>query len=51
LSLVNYGFKDDTFQFTFPRPKQLNPNEKVGVEFVHPTINVIRSSEFCRSLA
>jgi hypothetical protein len=42
LSLVNYGFKDDTFQFTFPRPKQLNPNEKVGVEFVHPTINVIR---------
>jgi hypothetical protein len=41
LSLVNYTFKDDTFQFTFPRPKQLSPDEKVGVEFVHPRINVI----------
>jgi len=30
------------FSVHFPRPKQLNPNEKVGVEFVHPTINVIR---------
>ncbi len=42
LSLLSYSFKDDTFQFTFPRPKQLDPNEKIGVEFVHPTINVIR---------
>jgi len=41
LSLLGYSCKDDTFQFTFPRPKQLHPNEKVGVEFVHPRINVI----------
>jgi hypothetical protein len=41
LSLLNYTFKDDTFQFTFPRPKQLGPDEKVGVEFVHPRINLI----------
>jgi hypothetical protein len=42
LSLLNYGFKDDTFQFTFPRPKQLGPDEKIGVEFVHPTIDRVR---------
>ncbi len=41
LSLLGYSFKDDTFQFTFPRPKQLGPNEKVSVEFVHPRTNVI----------
>jgi hypothetical protein len=41
LSLTGYAFKDDTFQFTFPRPKQLSPDEKVGVEFVHPKINSI----------
>src|SRR5271169_994117 len=41
LSLMSYSFKDDTFQFTFPRPKQLHPDEKVSVEFVHPTTNVI----------
>jgi hypothetical protein len=41
LSLLSYGFKDDTFQFTFPRPKQLSPDEKIGVEFVHPKINLI----------
>ncbi|MGD0567624.1 MAG: hypothetical protein ABSA78_04405 [Candidatus Sulfotelmatobacter sp.] len=41
LSLLNYSFKDDTFQFTFPRPKQVNPNEKIGVEFVHPKIQLI----------
>lgn len=36
LSLIAYGFKDDTFQFTFPRPKELKPDEKISVEFVHP---------------
>ena len=41
LRLINYSFKDDTFQFTFPRPKQLRPEEKISVEFVHPRINVI----------
>ncbi len=41
LSLMNYTFKDDTFQLTFPRPKQLGLDEKVGVEFIHPRINVI----------
>jgi len=41
LSLTDYAFKDDTFQFTFPRPKQINPNEKIGVEFIHPKVNVI----------
>ncbi|HUA15455.1 MAG TPA: hypothetical protein VMG31_09165 [Verrucomicrobiae bacterium] len=41
LSLMAYSFKDDTFQFTFPRPKQLEPNDKISVEFVHPRINVV----------
>lgn len=36
LSLTNYSFKDDTFQFTFPRPKELPPDGKISVEFVHP---------------
>lgn len=36
LSLMNYSVKEDTFQLTFPRPKQLRPDEKVSVEFVHP---------------
>jgi hypothetical protein len=41
LSLASYSFKDDTFQFTFPRPKQVHPDEKISVEFLHPRINVI----------
>ncbi len=41
LSLIAYGFKDDTFQFTFPRPKELSPDEKISVEFVHPRTNAI----------
>jgi hypothetical protein len=40
LSLVNYSFKDDTFQFVFPRPKGLGPDDKIGVEFVHPNIGL-----------
>jgi hypothetical protein len=41
LSLMGYSFKEDTFQFIFPRPKQVGPNEKLGVEFMHPRINQI----------
>lgn len=41
LSLMAYSFKDDTFQFTFPRPKQIDPDEKISVEFVHPRTNAI----------
>lgn len=41
LSLLAYGFKDETFQFTFPRPKELKADEKVSVEFIHPRISVI----------
>lgn len=41
LNLVSYGFKDDTFQLVFPRPKQLEPEGRISVEFVHPRINVI----------
>jgi hypothetical protein len=41
LSLKGYSFKDDTFQFTFPRPAQVQPDEKISVEFVHPRINAI----------
>jgi hypothetical protein len=41
LSLLSYSFKDDTFQFTFPRPKQVQPEEKISVEFVHPRIGAI----------
>jgi hypothetical protein len=39
LSLIDYSFKEDTFQFAFPRPKQLRPDDKIGVEFVHPRID------------
>jgi hypothetical protein len=42
LSLMNYSFKNDTFQFTFPRPKELPPDGKISVEFVHPNIERIR---------
>ncbi len=41
LSLMSYSFKEDTFQFTFPRPPQLQSDGKISVEFVHPKINVI----------
>jgi len=41
LSLLNYTFKEDTFQFTFPRPKQLRPEEELSVEFVHPRTALI----------
>jgi hypothetical protein len=41
LNLKAYSFKDDTFQFTFPRPAQVQPDEKISVEFVHPRINAI----------
>jgi hypothetical protein len=44
LSLVSYSFKEDTFQFTFPRPKQLQSDEKVSVEFVHPRTNCHRAA-------
>jgi hypothetical protein len=39
LSLTDYSFKVDTFVFTFPRPKQVSPDQKIGVEFVHPKIS------------
>lgn len=42
LSPVNYSVKEDTFQLTFPRPKQLLPGEKISVEFVHPRTDVIQ---------
>jgi hypothetical protein len=41
LSLMDYGVKEDTFQFTFPRPQPVSPAEKLGVEFVHPKISLI----------
>jgi hypothetical protein len=41
LSLIGYSVKEDTFQFTFPRPKQVRPDDKIGIEFVHPRVNVI----------
>jgi len=41
LSLTGYVFKDDTFQFIFPRPKQVQPDEKISVEFIHPRIAAI----------
>jgi hypothetical protein len=51
LSLTNYSFKDDTFQFTFPRPQPLGPNEKIGVEFVHPTIQLIRQQRILQEFS
>jgi hypothetical protein len=41
LSLLDYSVKENTFQFTFPRPQQLSSNEKIAVEFTHPKVNVI----------
>jgi hypothetical protein len=41
LSLTSYSYKDDTFQFVFARPKDLPPDGKVSVEFVHPRIEKI----------
>ena len=39
LSLMDYSFKVDTFVFTFPRPKQVAPDQKIAVEFIHPKIS------------
>ena len=41
LSLLDYTCKEDTFQFAFPRPKQIGLDGKLGVEFIHPRINAI----------
>ncbi|MBO0910726.1 MAG: hypothetical protein J2P13_02940 [Acidobacteria bacterium] len=41
LSITSYNCNNDTFQFTFPRPKELPPDDKIGVEFVHPRIQRI----------
>jgi class 3 adenylate cyclase len=41
LSLTGYNFQGDTFMLTFPRPKQLKPEDKVGIEFISPRISVI----------
>jgi hypothetical protein len=41
LSLIAYNVKDDTFQFTFPRPKQLPADGRISVEFQHPRINQV----------
>jgi hypothetical protein len=51
LSLTNYSFKDDTFQFTFPRPRQLDPDDKIGVEFLHPTIGRIRQQRILQDFS
>lgn len=41
LSLTNYSFKDDTFQFTFPRPKKLSTDGNISVEFPIPQLDRI----------
>jgi len=41
LNLMDYSFKEDTFQFTFKRPQKISPDEKIGVEFVHPRIDQV----------
>lgn len=41
LSLIAYSFKDGTFQFTFPRPKQIDLGDKISVEFIHPRIMAV----------
>jgi hypothetical protein len=51
LSLLNYSIKDDTFQFTFPRPKEVHPDEKISVEFVHPRINVINQQRILQEFS
>lgn len=41
LALIGYSFKDNTLQFTFPRPRQIQQNDKLQVEFVHPRIGAV----------
>jgi hypothetical protein len=41
LSLTAYNVKDDTFQFTFPRPKQLPADGRISIEFQHPGIGIV----------
>jgi hypothetical protein len=41
LGLIDYSCKGDTVQFTFPRPKEVSPDEKISVEFVAPAVDVI----------
>ncbi len=41
LSLTGYACNENTFQFVFPRPKDLPPDGKISVEFVHPRIEKI----------
>jgi hypothetical protein len=50
LSLAGYSFKDDTFQFTFPRP-HVSPEEKVGVEFVHPRMGSVREQRILQEFS
>jgi len=50
LSLTDYSFKDDTFQFTFRRPK-VSPDEKISVEFVHPRIDQVAQQRILQNFS
>lgn len=41
LSLLAFNAQGETFMLTFPRPKRLSQDDKMGIEFVSPRISVI----------
>jgi hypothetical protein len=51
LGLVGYSCKDNTFQFVFPRPKQIGLDDKLGVEFNHPRTNAILEQRILREFS
>jgi len=42
LTLLDYGFKDDTIQMAFPRPKEITAETEVSLEFHHPNVGPVR---------
>lgn len=43
LQLSGYASTNGAFQFNFPCPEDLSPDDSIGVEFVHPGIGLIAS--------
>ena len=42
LTLLDYGFKDDTIQMAFARPKEITQETEVSLEFHHPNVGPVR---------
>ena len=48
--LQSYMCKDETFQFTFPRPKQITADTPLAIEFTHPNVDLVHSQNLHLSL-